>query len=241
MGKLVLKNQKIWFDGFDLSGRINNVSLEHGADAQEATTFGDNTRGYKPGLKTVSAGASGFVDLDGLDAALFSNIAVGDKAFSFADSTAEGGTIRFFKAMAGSYKAGGAVGEMFKFDLGAAAQGSLVRGTLMENNTGITANGNGTARELVAVPAGKKLVACIHVLAVAGTNPTLDAVIKSDATNAFSGDEVQRLAFAQKTDKGSEVIELDGPLTDTWHKVYWTIGGTDTPTFDFIIGLGITN
>lgn len=239
MAQSILRNQKILFGGYDLTGTVNSVAVETGCAILDGTVFGDITKNNKAGLLTVGCGIQGFVDLSSIDKALFDSIGVQGKAISIADSGTEGATVYFFKGFAGGYNPQGTVGEQFKYSLAAAAEGRMVRGSLMENNTGIIATGNGTARQLGAVSATQKLYAAIHVLGVSGTLPTLDVVIKSDASNDFTGAETQRLAFTQATGITSQIIEVSGAITDTWDKIYWTVGGSGSPSFDFIVALGI--
>jgi hypothetical protein len=48
-----------------------------------------------------------------------------------------------------------------------------------------------------------------------------------------------RLTFAQKTAAGYEFKSAAGAITDDWWRVDWTIGGTATPTFSFVVAVGI--
>ncbi len=239
MATQVLKDQKIWFDGYDLTGYANALALEYAVEALDETVLGLDTRKSKGGLKTVAAGVEGFFDATP-DAALFSRIGAADKILSFGASATEGDAAYAFKAMAGSYNLNGAVGEMLGYSLDASSSGKLVRGTLVENNSAITATGNGAARQLGAVGAAQKLYAILHVLASSGSgNQTLDITIRSDNASGFAS-PVTQITFDQVTSSvGAQWKEVSGAITDDYWRPTWTIGGTGSPSFDFVIILAI--
>ena len=82
---------------------------------------------------------------------------------------------------------------------GSDAQG-LIRGTVLEN-AAKTTTANGTARQLVAVAEGQHLYAVLQVLAVSGTNPTLDLVIETDNAAGFASG-ITKITFGQQTEVG---------------------------------------
>ena len=86
--------------------------------------------------------------------------------------------------------------------------------------------------------AGKYLYAILHVLAVEGTNPTLDLIVQSDDASGFAS-AVSRITFTQKTAIGAQFASLVGPITDTYFRASYTIGGTNTPKFTIALAVGI--
>jgi hypothetical protein len=237
MGVQVLKNQKLWFGGYDLTGEMNALGLDYAADLQDATAFGDATRVRLGGLKTVTAHHEGYFDADPYDQALFSNLGVKDVPMTFgAEGATEGNVGYSFLSSLAEYAPGGSIGEMFAFSVSAEASGSLIRGTLMHLGAK-TATGNGTARQLGAVGASQKLYAALHVTAASGTSPTLDVTVESDDASGFPS-PVTRITFAQKTAIGFEWKELAGAVADDWWRIAWAIGGTG-PSFNFTVFLGI--
>lgn len=232
----VLKDQKIWFGGYDLTGAMNALALEYAADAKENTVFGDDTHKNQGGLKTVAASAEGFFDA-AKDKILYDNMGAAGKVLSYGAAGTAGSAAYSFMAMLGGYKPGGQSGELFAFSLEAAAEGKLVRGTVMENQTDLAATADGTGRQLGAVASGKKLYAILHVLAADGTTPTLDVVIQSDNGAGFAT-PTSVVTFDQVTAAGSQWKEVDGPITDDYFRATFTVGGTD-PSFDFVLILAI--
>lgn len=235
----VLKDQKIWFDGYDLTGILNAIALENGCDTPENTVFGQDTHTVIGGLKTVKASVQGFVNASTKDKALFDKIGVGNIPLSFAAQNAtEGNPAYSFLTTSSEYTNEGAVGDMFGFKFNAEASSLLTRGTLMENNSAITFTGAGTARQVGAVASGKKIYAILHVLAVNNPVDDLDVTIESNANNSFSGSETTRITFNTMSAIGSQWIELAGPITDTWWRAAYDVAGS-TPSFDFIVILAI--
>ena len=232
----VLKDQRAWFHGNDLTGVMNAIALEYSADAKENTVFGNSTHTNQGGLMTVAASLEGFFDA-AKDKIIYDNVGASDKVFSFGASSNAGDAAYSFLAMVGSYIPGGTVGELFSFSLEAAAAGKLIRGVIAENRTGQAATGNGTGRQLSAVAQGKKLYAALHVLNVAGVAPTLDLVIRSDDAAGFAT-PVTQITFDQVTAIGSQWKEVAGPITDTYYRPSFTIGGAGA-TFDFVLILAI--
>lgn len=236
----ILRDQKVYFDYFDLTAQMNSVALAYSADQLDSTTLGNDTHVNTPSLKSVSASLAGLVDASTYDAGLFSEIGnTTGKPLTICSSGTIGSLAYFLKANAAKYNQDGKVGDLLKFSLEASAADKLIRGTLMENQAAVTATGNGTSRQLVATASGKKLYAALHVLSISGTStPTLNMTVKSNSTNSFAGAETTRITFAAATAVGSQILSLDGPLTDTWFECEWTVTGTN-PSFQFIVVVGV--
>jgi hypothetical protein len=241
MAEFVLENAKLWLGGYDLSGDMNALALEYGAETQDNTTFGQDTRTMLGGLKTVRARHEGLWNggADQVDDVLFSQINVANTPMTFGPQTGADGEAGYsFQSKVASYAPGASVGEMFAFNVSAEAAGApLVRGTIM-HNAARTATGNGTARQLGAVAVGQKLYAALHVVAVSGTAPTLDVTVESDDASGFASG-ITRGTFTQATAIGAQwLTPVAGAITDDWWRVGYTIGGT-TPSFTFIVIVGI--
>lgn len=248
MAAFVLTDAKIWFDALDISGTSNNVNFEYAAEALDETTFGDDTRINRGGLKTVALGASGFFN-EGLvtegdgayEGELFTQVGDQDVLISVAAEGGDAGeTVYFFQAFQANYNPSGSVGEIFAFSVDASAgdSGKLIRGTILANLVAQGSSGSGSGFQVGAASSSQTIFAGLHVLQASGTAPTLDINIESDATNSFSGAETTRFTFAQATGRTSEYLTLAGPITDPWWRIDFTIAG-GTPSFDFLVNLGI--
>ena len=243
MGHFVQKSCKLWLDGFDFSGDINAIAINYDADEVEDTHFGDSTHIFLGGgLLKFDAQFEGGINLGTatVEGTNFSNVGTADTPVTIGLDTGADGEIGYtMKSLTRSFSWGEKIGALQKYSVSLSASNErLVRGTIMHNATR-TATANGTARQLGAVAAGKSVYATLHVLAtVSGTNPTLDVVVASAATDSWPG--TIRRTFTTATAIGSEVLApLAGSITDIWWRVQYTIAGNDTPTFPFVVIIGI--
>ena len=237
----VLKNCKLYYGGHDLSGDLNQITLEYGAAEKDATTFGNDSEVVLAGLKRVSLNHQGFVNQGtdgGIDLSSFDAIGDAEENVTVCPVSGADGEIAFcLKDILTAYNPGGAIGDVYAFTVSGRGAGDLIRGTVMAAGAK-TSTANGTVRQLGAVLATQRVYAMLHVVAASGTNPTLDVVVESDDAADMVG-ATERIAFTQATAIGSELKSAAGAITDDRWRVRWTIGGTNTPTFTFIVIVGI--
>ena len=243
MANHVLTDQRIFVDNYEITGDSNAVAIEYGAELKDCTVFGDDTRTNKGGLKTVQVQVSGFYDAATQDAEIFGNVGISDKPISIcAEGGAVGDIAYFFNAVGGEYSIGESVGELNKFEMGAGAMGSLVRGVMAHNaaDTAETSTGAGTAQQLGAVSASQRLVAVLHVLESNGSGDQVMQVgVESDDNAGFTS-PVTKIGFDINTTVGtSQIIELDGVITDDYYRASFIIAGTGSPSFKFVLLFGV--
>ena len=240
MGIDVLRDQKVWFGAYDLTGKMNSIGLAYGAPLLDADAFGNTGKERLSGLPAATAQHEGYWD-EVVDAALFAEIGQVNTPMSVAPvNGTEGSRVHFFHAAAAEYSSGGDVGDIYRFSVSAEGSGGeeLISGTLMANRSAAAASGNSAARQLGAVASGQKLFAALHVTAVAGGTPTLDVTVESDDGAGFAS-PTTRMTFSQKTAIGFEwPTPVAGAISDDWWRIDWTIGGT-APLIDFAVMLGI--
>ena len=243
MGHFVQKSCKLWLDGFDFSGDINAIAINYEADEVEDTHFGDSTHIFLGGgLLKFDAQFEGGINLGTttVEGTNFSNVGTGDTPVTIGLDTGADGEIGYtMKSLTRGFSWGEKIGALQKYSVSLSASNErLVRGTIMHNATR-TSTANGTARQLGAVAAGQSVYATLHVLApVSGTSPTLDVVVASAAADSWPG--TSRITFNRKTAIGSQfATPVAGSITDTWWRVQYTIGGSNTPTFPFVVIIGI--
>ena len=115
--------------------------------------------------------------------------------------------------------------------------GPLVRGRLLHpSNVARTSSGSGTAVQDAAVGSGQTLYAALHVIAASGGSPTLDVIVQSDDNSGFTS-ATNRITFSQATTTGAQWGSAVGPITDTYWRVTYTVGGS-TPSFAFAVTCG---
>ncbi len=96
-------------------------------------------------------------------------------------------------------------------------------------------SGDSTATPLV-VKHGKEATIYLSITAVSGTNPTLGLTFK--IYNSLRATWHTLASFDQKTSTGTDSGYLDYGIGEKM-AVYYTVGGTNTPTFTFTIDVGI--
>ena len=242
MATQVLTDPKLYMGEYDISGDLHQLSLTYSAELLDVTTFGQTTRIRKGGLKTVGLSMEGYWSGgdDLVDDALFSKIAVRNVPITIAPA---GETLDndayIFRAIHGLYEPGASIGEMLRFSASAEGSGGVGvgRGKLMHVGSE-TSTGNEAKSQVGAVAASQRMYAALHVLTVSGTNPTLDVLLESDP-DASAGGETTRITLTRATGITSEWASVVGAITDTYWRATWTIGGTDTPTFEFILAIAI--
>ncbi len=244
----VYKNVKVYSGGYDLSGYSNKAALSYEFDEVETIVFGDATHHGIPGLPKLGFELEGLASANATSTATWESDDIlaarlgsaTSQPMTFAPQTgADGEPAYFADSVLLKYAPGGAVGEAYAFSAsGSGVDTALVRGTIMATGAK-TSTSQGTARQLGAVTAAQKLYAVLHVFAVSGTSPTLDVLVKSDDAEGFSSGTT-RITFTQKTAIGYQfATPVAGAITDDWWRIYWTIGGTDTPSFTFAVAVGI--
>lgn len=241
----ILKNCKIYIDAYDISGHSNSVELSHAAETLDKTTFGSSFKQRMPGLKNSEAKIDGFWEADASASANYKiddivNAALGvtGKLLTICPTDGLAGEVAFcVPSMIGEYQAGASVGEIMPFNFSGANTDVLARGIILENSEK-TATGNGTARQLGAVSASQKVYVGLHVLAVSGTNPTLDIKIQSDDAQAFAS-PIDRITLVQANAIGSQwATPLSGAIADSWWRVACTLGGIN-PKFTIVVIVAI--
>lgn len=238
MTTLILKNPLVALGDLDVSGDLNQVTLEYSLDEVEDTRFGMNTHAVAPGtLATVNGSMSGrWEGGDGnVDDRLFDNLGtVGN--FSLTPTRNDGDTAYLMQSVRMNYQPSAAVGERFTFEASLNARGDLIRGHLL-HDAQVTSSGTGTAVDVGTVASDETLYAALHVVSASGTSPTLDVKIESDDASGFAS-PVDRITFTQAAGRTSEWKTLGGALGDNFYRVNFTVGGTN-PDFTFIVTTGV--
>ncbi len=242
MGKFLFKDAVVMFDGRDISGDLNSLSLEYSAELPDATAFGDTSRVRLPGVLDVTVNQQGWWDsvsaANSLDKDLFDDVGAVSSHMSFSPDGGQLGETAFsFPTLTAEYSPGASHGEVFAFSLTMNGTGPLVRGVVMEKSVFGAGANNGTTRLVGAVAAGETVYSIIHATAVSGTNPTLDVIVESAVTDFAT--ITTRLTHPQLTAVGSNRQSLVGAVTDTWWRLVLTVGGTDTPSFTVFGVIGI--
>jgi hypothetical protein len=238
----IATNCRIYVGQYDVSGDLNKVDLGNGGSDLNAAVFTNTAGNTVPGLYKPKFNATGLVTLGtGLvHENLRGNLGVADVPVTVSPQSGAAGDVAvFLKAIESTYTVGAKVGEILPFTVMANGRGvPAIAGNLFVAAGNKTATGSSGIIQLGAVSATQKVYAAVHVLSVSGTNPTLDITVKSAALVGF-GSPTTRITVAQKTAAGSDFQSASGAITDQFYRVDYTIGGTATPTFSFVVAVGI--
>lgn len=166
----------------------------------------------------VSAKASPFAAVGSM--AMFANVTVGNTSPTIARGA--GNEVKATMWSQGDYFY---TGQVLFCNVGAAAL-----------TTGIT---NGGVVTLPALTAGKILGMSYHLLnppgVISATDPsttTVDVILQSSTTSAFSGSPATRLTFGTLSVPGGDIKYIDGdvtPISDTKYRIKVTVAGPGGP------------
>lgn len=247
MASLVFTNIKTYLGEYDITGFTNAVTLNYEAEALKDTRMGNTTTINKGGVKSIDFKIGGFADpaSAGMEAIAFGKIGTSNLPLTASPTgAAVGDKAYFFMALKNQMSTLGQHGQLDPFQGsaqgGGESQNPLVKGKVfVASGTAKTSTGTSSIIQLGAVSSTQRVYAAIHVIdTVSGSSPTLNVTVKSAAVIGF-GSPTTRLTFTQATTKTYEMISAAGAITDTYWRVDYTIGGTGTPTFPFIVVVGI--
>ena len=244
MPKTVLTSVRCFAVALDLTSNSNKLELAAEVEVKETNNYG--TDGYTEvvgGLASTQITGEGqweAGDETRVDDATWAQLGgVGPWSISANNSAAVGERAYFTRARRAHYTWVAAVGAVAPWTSTAKSSWPLVRGQFAHPpGTPRGTNGTGTALEVGAVPAGRRLYAALHVLSAAGATPSLTARVESSVDDTFAA-PTTRLTFDPATQAGGQALRTDGTaITDTWWRLAWDVTG-DAPSFLFAAALGI--
>lgn len=232
MASQVLTNAMLWLAGYKLTGAMNALALDYGAELQDATVFGDTGRRRRAGLKTQVFNHQGYWDVgtgvgDASDEVLFPLVGVDAQPMLISPNGVEGEPAYILRSVTGAYAPGAQIGQMFKFTVrGEGAVGEpLLAGTLLKNAVQGVGSGTGTAFNVGAVSATQKLYAALQYV-----GSGLSAARVESDTSGFPSPTTVVTFTGLAAARGTDWQVIAGPITDTWWRVGWTVTA-GTPEF----------
>ena len=227
MAVYVLKNCKHYVGSYDLSGFENRVKASVDINMLETTASGATYKTRIPGMTDGLIEGEGYLEDDA--AATIGDYLpdrVGGAAVpvTVCPTTGVDGERAFFmNALIPKFDRGYTVGDLVRFTVECRGAGPFVRGLVLAEGDK-SSTGAGTARVLGAATATQTVYAAIHCTAVTGTNPTCTVKVQCDTVGFASPTDV--FSFDQLTGIGNEYKTKVGPYTETYWRLYWTVGGT---------------
>ena len=236
MAAVTLKDVRLLTGGYEVTSDHNQLSLQLQQAAVEATTFGNDSMVYRPGLQSVAFTFNGYFD-SGSDAINDVHAAQFGSEQVTTIVNPGGGTGYTFKQVSTELSPfGGSIGDMAAFTLSGSGVGDAFAGTVLEAGTSARSSSSASSGvQLGALSSGDTGRAGLHVIATTGS-PTLDAVIESDSLVGF-GSPTTRITFTQATSVGAQFATTTTATADDYWRVSWTFGGTGSITFLVTFGI----
>lgn len=234
----IIKDQSVYMQGYDLTGRTNAVALSYSSDIKDVTTLGMDSHARLGGLKMAAVQVAGFIEIDDTEKYQFDGMGLENTPFSFGASNDTHGSVAYtMLAAEADLKIGAQVGEVFEFDAGAQSNSRLIRGNVLLNSKGtpLTSTGNGTGLQLGAVSASQRIYAAMHVLG-AGTG-SVTCKLQSDSADTF-GSATDQITFTAATGVSAQWSSVAGEITDDWWRINYAISG-GAPSFKLVFVVGI--
>lgn len=251
MGKYVIKNGKILYNGYDLSGDHNQIGLTVSREEKECTTFGKAGVQRIAGLQSFDVSGSGFFeagagsiaagDTAKVDTVIAPNLGTSSAELTIIPQGTSVGSKAFISEInTFEYAPGGSVGDVMGFTFAGKGEGTvLVEGTVFKAGT-IDSSTNSAAVQVGAVGAGKHGYAILHVTSTTGSGDRAVTVkIQSDAAESFTTPTTQVTFTAVTTTRASQWLPTTGTITDTWWRAAWTVAGT-AKNFTAYITFGVS-
>lgn len=241
MAKRVTKDATILVHNLDISGLSNNADTGVMVEALECTSYAsEGWKEYLASMKDGEATIEGMLDVATLEPILL-EMAMSSTLYPLLVANSRplvlGDVAIFVRALLLQFSQRKAVSQIYGYSAQFKGERPWIRGQVLYNDT-LVASGDSDDLDLGSgVPSGEHLFGAVFVLAVDGTSPTLDLVLESDVDDTF-GSPTTRATIPQFTDTGSYYFEVAGPITDEFYRIAATLGGTDTPSFEYVFVIG---
>lgn len=232
MAKTLVQALPFWLDGMRLRALARSVDLQLERDAVEQTTFGATAVVNVAGLRNLTLNATLLADAIQGQSPPAPQSATAFLVSVGGDAETDGSAVYSFVGRLTALSWGGAPGDALEPQISLAAEVAAGgRGLILAPDAARTASGAGTGRQFGALASGARLLAGVHVFSVSGTSPSLTVTLQSDDASDFPS-PVARATLGPLTSAGAAWAVVDGPVSDDWWRVSWTISGT-SPSIQF--------
>lgn len=188
MAEQTLKNVRLYLDGIDFSGALNEVNLSYSAEMLDKTVFNSSGRRRVAGLTDVGITGKGFSNSSGIrESKAYSIISSSSSVVTILpQGTGLGNTAFFTRVQAAEYSPGGAVGQLMSYNVAAhASNRPLVRGAVLEAGALTTALTVTKTSALGARSSTQKFHAAVHLISVSSAGAKLVCKIQGCSSAGF--------------------------------------------------------
>ena len=232
-------NASVLFNAYDLSQYLRNAAPALDIELLDATPFqapgGDKV--YVSGFRDGKLSLEGFFQSDSVNQAAIDDVfnsVIGGTTKQIVTVSPEGadavGKRTFLiDADTTSYKVGSPATGLIQSNAEIQSSSGLGYGVILQPVAALTATGNGAAVDNAAATT-KGGAGHLHIIAFAGTTPTITVKIQHSVDNSAW---VDLITFTAATGKTAERIEVTGTV-NRYLRAIRTIGGT-TPSFTIAV------
>ncbi len=229
------KDAEILLDNTNLSTTLTDAAVSLTSDVVETSTFTSSSKNYVSGLKDGTATLSGYFETSSpdSDAEFLAQLGGTGSAFSIMPiGSTRGNPSSLGKVIEVSYDRSADIGGVVSVAVSFQFDDDNFNGFSLLAPTAKTATGNETSVDFGAAGTNGG-GGVIHVTAVSGTSPTLDAKIQTSSDNSTFSDYI---TFSQLTAVGSE-YKTSNSVPNRYARAVLTIGGTN-PSFTVAMSFG---
>jgi hypothetical protein len=230
MAFMPAERSRILLGSLNLSCYATQIGATAATAMLETTTLCNTSKVFIPGQTEGSFDVSGHLDTDGSQGAQFDTFADWKQASPLPVTYAPSGLTALSEALLagaleGSFTPSAPVGAVVDFSLSSTVDGAVEAGFVLEDLTAVTADGNGTARDLTA-QSTNGAVAHLHVTAFSGLTNNI-VTIEDSADGSTNWTTIG--TFATVTGLTSERLVIAGTVR-RYLRVVDNVTGTGTNT-----------
>lgn len=226
------KDTLAYFDGYDLTSYLNDLSISRSRDTAETSTFGNEAKTYVAGMKDGTISFSGFWDgvAGGSDARLAAMFAAANSVVTVgygADTIGNSADLAI--AIETSWDTNGSIGDVVSVSGEMQATGGIDKGVWLHAKGAETATGDYTSVDNGAA-SSNGYAANLHVFAVTGT-PALVVKIQESSDDAASDAFADLVTFTTTSAVGAEQKVGTGAVERYVRGQVSSIAGSTAATF----------
>jgi hypothetical protein len=235
----VVKNMRIYIDGYQVGCDANRVETQVRAEALDKTNFCSSGRKRTPGLLDWNVSISGFHNSsEGLVGSsmgrsgpvAYRTISLSSAVVSIVYGTSARGNRAYFgKAGGAEYNLGGNIGELYGFTLAMSGNDRIVRGKLLEAGAFTTESKVGgvpTTFQDIGVSSTKtgQLYAALHMLSSTGGTLNISVRMSSETNMGAATTMIKWTAMSATGGRGHFATTKITSTKKRYVKVYGTTG-----------------
>ena len=230
-------NSSVFVNNTDFSSYFNNIDASRTADVGETTTFGNDNKTFITGEKDGTVSLGGFFDATA-DATLQPLMGGADfDLFVGYDGTTNGNQCAFGVGNITNYAVSSPVGDVVATSVDVQSDNGFFNGKLNFSGSDTTSGVMGSVVD-DSSSSTNGFGAIVVCTSVSGTSPTFYIKVQHSADNVTYADLI---TFTQITAASSEVkVVASGTTVNRYIRVFNTIGGSSTPTFNGFVALART-